>query len=131
MKRGVLALLVLALAAGCGSSTASKRTYPTQPLIVLGTLPASTIGKARLARLAQQALSRRHFLVPAGATRTFHPTGLGLGDLVTCWIRGHHFELHAPNRLGDVTSLGWGGLDFTVLRNRDGSVTATCRGSTP
>jgi hypothetical protein len=133
MKRGVLALLVLSLAAGCGGSSGSKQTHPPVGMTVLylGTLPVTPIEKARLAQLVQQALSRRRKSVPAGGTRVFPPHALTSFDLVTCRIRGHHFELHVPNRLGDVTSLGWGGLDFTVIRNHDGSVTATCRGSTP
>jgi hypothetical protein len=129
MKRVVPALLVLALAAGCGSSSASKQTYPTRSLNVLGTLPASAIGKARLARLAQQALSRRRWLIPAGTTRTFHPTVRGLGDLVICRIRGHDFQVLVPDRLGAVASIGWRSLDLTATRHRDGSVTATCHGT--
>jgi hypothetical protein len=79
---------------------------------------------------------RRHTRVPAGTTRRFAPGVLRETDLVTCEICGHHLKVGVPVETGlasvNRVSVGtWGTYPVVVLTvtyNRDGSVTASCRG---
>lgn len=95
----------------------------------------ATLGHFRMswASLQKHLLPRRQKSVVAGTARTFPPGTLRTADLVTCEILGHRLEVGVPEGSGPGSSAtnGYGGANvttvtLTIVRNRDGSVSASC-----
>lgn len=82
--------------------------------------------------LRKHLVVRRLEAVLPGSANVFPPGDLRAADLVTCTIRGRHLQLGVPVMVGPPASTGFGGANLTgvtlsVARNRDGSVSASCR----
>ena len=90
------------------------------------------IGKLGIApTLYAHLLPRRREGMIGGQERTFPPGALRPGDLVICEIRGRRLETGVPIEVEQGSSTGYGGVGvktvtLTVMRHRDGSVTASC-----
>lgn len=92
------------------------------------------IGKLGIApTLYDHLLPRRRERLIGGQQRTFPPGALRPGDLVICKIRDRRLETGVPNRVENGgSSTGYDGgvgvttVTLTVVRHRDGSVTASC-----
>lgn len=91
------------------------------------------IGKLGIAQtLEAHLLPRRHEELIGHEQRTFPPSAMRPGDLVTCKIHGRRLEDGVPLEVvGGGSEAGFGGGGVTTItlrveRHRDGSVTATC-----
>ena len=107
---------------------AISRTFST-----CWTLQAPTLAQLGLTWdvLRSHLVPRRHKRAPAGTKHRFAPGVLRETDLVTCDIRGHHLKVGVPEEAGRPVSVSAGThpvVTLTVAYNRDGSVTASCRG---